>query len=199
MTIKTQGGKVITKGGKVSCECCGGEVSCCIYSARALANSLYDSHDLPDSISVNGTSFERSGTSYGNTTNGVILEGSVWAKYNNGLRTTNECLFRNNIVDEFANSFLLTVDYGDDFITEQILNRVENPQNPLEILWFADGVPGLPETEAKISYLACNDDAEFYDESEWYAWYLFYGTNDPVRKSGNQNSPIGSYAGRIVS
>jgi hypothetical protein len=24
MTIKTQGGKVITKGGKVSCECCGG-------------------------------------------------------------------------------------------------------------------------------------------------------------------------------
>jgi hypothetical protein len=51
MKIKTQGGKVITKGGKVSCECCEGE-ECCPYSARAFVEGLYTVDDLPDEISV---------------------------------------------------------------------------------------------------------------------------------------------------
>ena len=48
MTIKTQGGKVITKDGKVSCECCG--VECCMYPAQALADGLYSADDLPDTV-----------------------------------------------------------------------------------------------------------------------------------------------------
>ena len=47
MTIKTQNGKVITKDGKVSCECC---EECCMYSAQAFLDGLYDWDDLPDII-----------------------------------------------------------------------------------------------------------------------------------------------------
>ena len=47
MTIKTQGGKVITKDGKVSCECCG---DCCMYPALPLINEEYSWDDLPDAI-----------------------------------------------------------------------------------------------------------------------------------------------------
>ena len=49
MTIKTQGGKVVTKDGKVSCECCG---ECCLYSAEALTEGLYTIDDLPDEIII---------------------------------------------------------------------------------------------------------------------------------------------------
>ena len=47
MTIKTQGGKVITKDGKVSCECCG---ECCIYEAASFYNDQLTYDDLPDEL-----------------------------------------------------------------------------------------------------------------------------------------------------
>jgi hypothetical protein len=48
MTIKTQDGKIITKDGKVSCECCG----CFIYELYPAANyeAGYNFEDLPDEI-----------------------------------------------------------------------------------------------------------------------------------------------------
>ena len=49
-TIKVQGGKVITKGGKVSCTCCG---ECCMYPAQALVDGIYSDDDLPDQITYN--------------------------------------------------------------------------------------------------------------------------------------------------
>jgi hypothetical protein len=58
MTIKTQGGKVITKDGKVSCECCEeppGE--CCMYPAQALFDGLYTYEDLPDVVIVSRSEF----------------------------------------------------------------------------------------------------------------------------------------------
>jgi hypothetical protein len=53
MTIKPQGGKVITKGGKVSCECCGPpepDPPCCPYSPEAFRRGLYTIDDLPDAL-----------------------------------------------------------------------------------------------------------------------------------------------------
>jgi hypothetical protein len=49
MTVKTQGGKVITKDGKVSCECCGPPI-CCPYPAQELLDGLYSVADLPDEL-----------------------------------------------------------------------------------------------------------------------------------------------------
>jgi hypothetical protein len=53
MTIKTQGGKVLTKDGKVSCECCE-EPECCPYPAVAFAQGLYTADDLPDEVTIAG-------------------------------------------------------------------------------------------------------------------------------------------------
>jgi hypothetical protein len=51
MTIKTQGGKVITKGGKVSCECCGEEEGICsFYPAVGIEQGFYSEDDLPNEI-----------------------------------------------------------------------------------------------------------------------------------------------------
>jgi hypothetical protein len=51
MTIKTQDGKVITKDGKVSCECCG---ECCLYPAQAVWEGKYSIEDLPDFFNADG-------------------------------------------------------------------------------------------------------------------------------------------------
>jgi hypothetical protein len=48
-TIKTQGGKIITNGGRVSCECCG---LCCFYPAQGLFDGKYSIDDLPNQIEV---------------------------------------------------------------------------------------------------------------------------------------------------
>ena len=54
MTVKTQSGKVITKDGKVSCECCEEGDYCCLYHVNALDTGLISVADLPDEIAVNG-------------------------------------------------------------------------------------------------------------------------------------------------
>jgi hypothetical protein len=51
MTIKTQGGKVITKDGKVSCSCCS---QCCLYPADAVWDGKYAIEDLPDFFNAGG-------------------------------------------------------------------------------------------------------------------------------------------------
>jgi hypothetical protein len=59
--IKTTGGKVITKDGKVSCTCCGDE--CCLYPADGLG-TLYSEDDLPDVIYYDGDTLTRVGSAF---------------------------------------------------------------------------------------------------------------------------------------
>jgi len=112
MTIKTQDGKVVTQDGKVSCTCC---PDCCMYPATQAVSA-----DLPDAITLLGVgSLSKSGTDYGDTTNGVILESGVWAKYIGGVRTTKACLIdgdgnltpgNNSVEDQFEPVYLVTND-----------------------------------------------------------------------------------------
>ncbi len=86
MTIKTQNGKVITKDGKVSCECCEGTLGiACFYNAVSIYNGRLQISDLPDSYENIGffnnetqiTIFERSNDSlylYYNSTNYANFE-----------------------------------------------------------------------------------------------------------------------------
>jgi hypothetical protein len=76
-----------------------------MYAAQKLADGILNSSDLPDNVTVNGTSFSLSGTGYGNTTNGVILEGNVWAKYTNGVRSSRPCLIQGGVEDQFADTY----------------------------------------------------------------------------------------------
>jgi hypothetical protein len=117
MTIKRNGEKVILKGGKVSCSCCD-EEECCMYPAQALADGFYSASDLPDAVTISGVSYSRSGLGYGNTTNGVILEENVWARYTNGSRSSRACLIQGGVEDQFADTY--TVDIASGALVVQV-------------------------------------------------------------------------------
>jgi hypothetical protein len=117
MTVKRNGEKVILKGGKVSCSCCD-EEECCMYPAQALADGFYSASDLPDAVTISGVSYSRSGLGYGNTTNGVILEENVWARYTNGSRSSRACLIQGGVEDQFADTY--TVDIASGALVVQV-------------------------------------------------------------------------------
>jgi hypothetical protein len=102
---------------KVSCECCS---SCLAYPAYPVevgidedGNPTFDqwtadSANLPDSINFYGTTLSKSGTSYGDTTNGVFLEGEKWAVYRSGVRTEKDHLISGGIKDLFLDQYTAT-------------------------------------------------------------------------------------------
>ena len=102
---------------KVSCECCS---SCLAYPAYPVevgfdeeGNPTFDqwtadSANLPDSINFYGTTLSKSGTSYGDATNGVFLEGEKWAVYRNGVRTEKDHLISGGIKDLFFDQYTAT-------------------------------------------------------------------------------------------
>lgn len=90
-TIKRNADKIITRLGddgvrRVSCSCCQGEAACCVYPASCGVG--------PQSVLHYGSTLEATGSApvYGDTFNGVALEGDMWAVYRNGTRTTRDCL-----------------------------------------------------------------------------------------------------------
>ena len=114
-TIKLQpSGAVVLKDGKVACGCCGS--GCCLYPAQFLADATYTADDLPDDVTVNETSFPKSGTAYGNTTNGVIFEEDVWVKYTSGVRSSQPCLIQGGVEDQFADSYLVEMQMFYDYV-----------------------------------------------------------------------------------
>jgi hypothetical protein len=177
--------KVITKDGKVSCECC---EECCMYPAQGLADELYTSSDLPDSINFNyilnsttGTlQLNKSGTRYSGTVSGIgLVEFFVefrpqsipvsWA-YSSirqnpsdsaGPNGSTQCLFRDfidfPIKDQFADSYAISGPISGTVTRESIC------------VWRG---PNLRLTNFG------------------FQWKV-NGNN----KSGLQNTPVGSYAG----
>ena len=107
-TIKRNGAKVVLKDGKVACGCCEEPSGCCMYPAQALFDGLYTADDLPDDVTVGGMSLARSGSGYGNTTSGVLLEGNVWARYANGVRSERPCLIQGGVEDQFADTYTIS-------------------------------------------------------------------------------------------
>lgn len=92
----------------VECSCCEQIDPCGLYPAQELYDEFYSPSDLPDSVTVDGISYARSGTSYGNTTNGVLLETNVWAKYKNSVRSARPTLLQKGVSDQFANAYTVT-------------------------------------------------------------------------------------------
>jgi hypothetical protein len=66
---------------------------------------LFSEGDLPDAVSISESNFLRSGVAYGNTTNGIIAEGDVWARYSNGSRSERICLIGGSVQDLFSDSY----------------------------------------------------------------------------------------------
>ena len=103
---------------KVSCECC--SLGCETYPAFPVLMEpdpedpeagyiqwTADSANLPNAINFYGT-LTKSGTSYGDTTNGVFLQGEKWAVFRNGSRTEKDFLISGEIKDFFADQYTVT-------------------------------------------------------------------------------------------
>ena len=179
-TIKLQpSGKVVIKDGKVACGCCEQPTGCCMYPAQGLADAIYTADDLPDDVTVNGTSFPRSGTTYGNTTNGVIFEENVWAKYTSGVRSSRPCLIQGGVEDQFADSYQITAQ-GESVIVTRT-NDI--------CIWTGENQYG----PAGIAYSGASP----------YIWFAFISLPEPFfgtdgEKQGFQSSPVGTYYGGIT-
>jgi hypothetical protein len=179
-TVRLQNGKVILKDKKVSCSCCE-EPECCMYPAQALADGQYIEDDLPGAVTIDGTSFDRSGTGYGNTTNGVILDENVWAKYRNGARSNRPCLIQGGVVDQFAGTYTVTIFFEVGSVTSTVtrisLCEWEGPAiieggNPVTLRYLADEL---------------NEPPNFL-----YKWFV--DARGVLRqKEGFMNTPLGNY------
>jgi hypothetical protein len=145
------------------------------------------SSDLPDNITLrNVGSLSKSGTGYGNTTNGIILESGVWARYIDGVRSTKACLISGDgnltpgddvVEDQFEAAYNVNLLDSDYTIERRSLCS-----------WDA-----LPEKGFRLEY---NDNPRdlYPNDSKWYftdfddVQFIWIG-----EKIGNQNTPEGSY------
>jgi len=161
-------------------------------SLGAGGNRGYSLSDLPDAVTVDGASFNRIGTNYGNTTNGVILESEVWAKYSNGIRSARPCLIQSGVVDQFADCYRYIKSGGE---------TVSMIRSAL-CSWDAFDSRGYPVRLIFDSYLT--DDGDPTSEFQKFGWFLQvndYPYPPPEGpegsdgyKVGAKNSPIGQYA-----
>jgi hypothetical protein len=93
----------------VSCTCCTAAAECCVYPASCGRG--------PESVLFYGSTLSGDGTTFGDTTNGVILEDGEWAVYRNGVRSTRACLGMAtegsiNVAANLATSYELEVVLG---------------------------------------------------------------------------------------
>jgi len=193
-TVKTQSGNVILKNGKVSCECC--DVECCMYPSSRLANGFYTNSDLPNAVTINDISYNRVNESYGNTTNGVILEGEVWAKYQSGTRSIRSCLIQGGVQDQFKDEYIATVrDFDGSVVPSAIIYReslgiwrgTQSCGKRIELVYFGcvqGGIPPGINTNPlwALSWDFCNPPPDSQ-------------TGTTQFKSGSQGDPVGSYPG----
>jgi hypothetical protein len=165
-----------------------------MYAAQSLVDGDYSENDLPDAVTADRVSFNRNGTGYGNTTNGVILEGNVWVKYRNGVRSERPCLIQGGVVDQFANSYTVTYTPGGEPRESVVVTRISL------CVWRGNDVCGRPW------YLMYGDQEPFGAGSSylWNSW-MAIATNvevpcddfiqQPTTNTGFQNTPVGSYSG----
>jgi hypothetical protein len=158
-----------------------------MYPSDALASGDYFENDLPNEVTVDGVSFNRSGTGYGNTTNGVILEEDAWAKYRNGARSTRPCLIQGGVVDQFADTYAINdPDEGKTYTVNRISLCV----------WEQD--PGIDENgdpieQARLLYRSKRD--EGVADNDAPIWVVDTpGVSGTFKKTGFQNTPIGTYS-----
>jgi len=181
-TIKLQpSGAVVIKEGKVACSCC--EV-CCPYPAQLLVIQSYSSSDLPDAVTVDGVSYARNGTSYGDTTNGVLLEGNVWVKYKNGVRSPRPCLIQGGVEDQFADTYTVS---GEP-LGSVTLTRVSL------CLWT--GLDSCGNTVFLELFADLDDGRIWYLEFPSYISPCVLEEWSPIRaveNIGYGNTPVGSY------
>jgi hypothetical protein len=159
-----------------------------MYPPAELASGFYTANDLPNAVTINGSSLSRVGTGYGNTTNGVRLESNEWARYIGGVRVAQPALISNKVIDQFANSYTITY-----------------PPTPISVVvtrvslcvWQGNDGCGRPW------YLIYGD--SIFGIGNDYTWFIFMAIDENTicgdfqqpgaSKIGFQNTPVGNYSG----
>jgi hypothetical protein len=191
--IKTTGGKVITKDGKVSCTCCGDE--CCLYPADGLG-TLYSEDDLPDVIYYDGDTLTRVGSAFVGDDYEInnTVESGQWtivSDLSGGTASYGSCLITSSVTDNFPDT--LTVTDGQGSFAVSRVSRCRWESTP-----FLCAASGETTVRANITW-SCD---EFY--CGWIAGTVFAEpdcdqTAEFGNKSGNQNTPVGTYTPEIGS
>jgi len=186
--------------------CC--EPDCCMYSATALAAGDLVAADLPDAITLLGVgSLSRSGTSYGDTTNGVIFETDTWAKYittdDVTVRTVFDCLIRGDgkftvgddaVEDQFEATYSVSVynTHDDSLIDTFTVTRyflcgwISERSGP-EDTWVSLNYSGSPFPDSWDCNYAVFSGSYEYPSGEPMFDALF------AAKEPFLNSPVGQY------
>jgi hypothetical protein len=218
MTIKTQGGKVITKDGKVSCECCAQPEGCCMYPAQALIDGEYGIDDLPDTIIVwiESTILNKAAEAFPSPSVGDLLvyyEGSYLIDGESYLievglfdgiwRTWDERFFE----ELYGNDCLITsLILEDELIQDQFADTytINDPDegktyavNRISLcVWEQD--PGIDENgdpieQARLLYRSKRD--EGVADNDAPIWVVDTpSVSGTFKKTGFQNTPIGTYS-----
>ena len=198
-TIKRNGDRVILKGGRVSCSCCG----CCMYYAQALADGLYTADDLPDEIELRqGTFpteiFTRSGNGYTGTLVGapwtielrddIFDAGFYWASFDSDGKGANTagCL-----VGAYPKDDASTLTFGwDGWHTADRFADTYTISGPV-----AGTVTRVGACEWIGDDLVLRYNGGFITSPPFRPTGSFKWIVNGNAKSGFQNTPVGSYAG----
>ena len=199
-TVKLSDGKVVTKDGKVSCECC--DVECCMYPAEEL-HGLYTVNDLPTELYVQWEPYftgtvNRSGAVYSGGSITLQIVGLKWRLTSgDNFRNVGRCLIRGDgnvtpgddlVEDLFPDSLSyeaiktnpLAWDNPDPFsgtFTRTGLCTWEDLETISE--WF-----GVPPAFAASSLSFSQDAQQFVPSTN---------VSQSYQKQGDHNDPLGTY------
>lgn len=153
-----------------------------MYSANGLFVGGFTENDLPSSVTISSIPYSRSGTQYGDTTNGVVFETDIWAKYVNSTRSSQQCLIDNGISDPFEQTYTVTYVEGEQTATGTV-TRVGL------CLWT--GSVELDGGTVRALNLSYNDTIARGPQNQ-YKWTLdnFFSLRT---KESPQSSPVGNY------
>lgn len=156
----------------------------------------------PDAINFHGEIILGSGTSFGNTENGVVLEGTEWAVYRNASRSTRNCLgfaFQGSVSPALSTSYALSLDAFNGDFTETFTSTLSFLGDISDIILHADqdfsGAIGQCGWGGGIDQASQNFDEGFvlFFNAQGCRWELTNGPVDFLIAYRESNMPDGVY------
>jgi hypothetical protein len=198
--------KVVNGQRRVSCSCCESEPSCCMYPADELGN-LYVEDDLPDAVTVNWAgrftgSMSKSGSGYESGTVSLQVIDHKWTLKDTStdpesVRVVGRCLIQGD--GNLTQGDDLVEDRFEDTYTMSPPSLNGTPLVRRELCLWDDG----DEFEVPTAYVRYGLGQVEEGDPFTLGWWLghdialdatdFYNFNFETKKTGNQNSPVGSY------
>jgi hypothetical protein len=206
--------KVVNGQRRVSCSCCEEEAECCMYPASAFNSGAITIDDLPDEISVYAQGndiavpvsgiFTKSGSVYTNGEYTVEIINNAWTLDTEvGVLMSNPCLFTEEM--ESTDCSGLNFDEGCGYFKDRFEDTYTVNVSGIEIPfsgtatrrslceWYFEGDPNIQESAVTVFYY---DGVNLVPaiESPEIGWYAILGEPANVtRKTGFQNTPVGTY------